>query len=109
MAENEKKCSDCIYESIIEELKRDADRNSDQHREFYNKFNEQDKAIAISDERYTNLLQSMNRLENSINNISICLTDLKDKPAKRWDNVVTTIISCIVTGVIAFFLARIGM
>lgn len=102
MAENEKKCSDCIYESIIEELKRDADRNSDQHREFYNKFNEQSTAIKISEERYTNLLSCLNEIKVAVN-------ELKEKPAKRWDSVVMTIISCLVTGVIAFFLARIGM
>lgn len=38
MNENENRCNGCIYDSVIEELKRDAERNSDQHREFYTRF-----------------------------------------------------------------------
>lgn len=99
----------CPYETLIEELKRDAERNSEQHREFYNKFNAQATAIAISEERYTNLLSTMNRLEESVNKISASLDEIKQKPAKRWDSTVATIISCIVTAIVVFMLSKIGI
>lgn len=99
---SEMECKTCLYESTIEALKNDADRNSEQHREFYGKFNELNTALAINSERYTNVLAGINELKTAVN-------ELKEKPAKRWDNVVMTIISCLATGVVAFILARVGM
>lgn len=109
MTSENAKCSGCIYESIIEELKRDAERNSEQHREFYNKFNAQATAIAISEERYTNLLNTMGRLEGAVNRIGASLDEIKQKPAKRWDGAVTTIISCVITALVVFMLSKIGI
>ena len=93
MADNE--CKGCIYESTIEELKRDAERNSNQHREFYDKFGKHDKDIAISAERYNNLLN--------------IIGDLKSKPSKKWENITTYVLTAIVGGVIAFLFTQLGL
>lgn len=110
MGDVEKKvCNGCIYDSVIEELRRDAERNSEQHREFYQKFNVQATQIAISEERYTNLLSTMNRLEESVNKISDSLDEIKQKPAKRWDALIMTALGCVVTAVVTFMLTTMGM
>ena len=93
MADNE--CKGCIYESTIEELRRDAERNSNQHREFYDKFGKHDKDIAISAERYNNLLS--------------IIGDLKSKPSKKWENITTYVLTAIVGGVIAFLFTQLGL
>jgi len=81
--------TECKYKNEIEELKRDSARNSEQHREFYKKFNESNIKIALSEERYNNLLTLMSEIKTT-------LTEIKDKPAKRWD----LVISCIITGLV---------
>lgn len=106
---DECRATSCPYETIIEELKRDAERNSEQHREFYNKFNVQATAIAISEERYQNLLNAMARLEASISNIGNSLEEIKQKPSKRWDSVVTTALGCVVTAIVVYVLSHLGL
>ena len=118
-------CKNCPYEAIIEELRRDATRNSEQHREFYNRFNEQEKAIAISEERYNNLLtcitevkdtlnmlssnvQSLVTISNRVDSLEDTIKEIKDKPAKRWDNVVNYIITAVIGIVLGFIATHLG-
>lgn len=82
-------CLNCPYEATISELKRDAERNSSQHREFYNRFAENEKAMAVSDERYTNLLTTMIEVKGAVN-------EIKDRPAKKWDSVSMYIVTSLV-------------
>lgn len=90
-------CASCIHEAEIQELKRDSERNSQAHREFYNKFAEQGKAIAISEERYNNLLQLITEIKTSVN-------ELKDKPSKKWDNM-SSYVATSVIGLILGYVA----
>lgn len=107
MADNE--CKGCIYESTIEELKRDAERNSNQHREFYDKFGKHDKDIAISAERYNNLLSIIGDLKTSVDKMASSIEDLKSKPSKKLENITTYVITAIVGGVIAFLFTQLGL
>lgn len=95
-------CKSCIHESTIAELRKDSERNSEQHREFYKKLGELDTSIVLANERYSNVLAGINELKLSVN-------ELKDKPAKKWDSVAMTIISCIVTGIVIFLLSKVGI
>ena len=91
----------CIHAVEIEALKDDMKRNSEQHREFYDKFTDLTTKQAIADERYNNILAVQNDIKSTV-------TELKEKPAKRWDSitltVITTIISLILGGVIGSFI-----
>lgn len=85
----------CIHSQEIAELKRDAERNSEQHREFYNKFNEITTKQAIADERYNNILVAQNETKAIV-------TELKDKPARKWDNLSWLVISSIVGIIVGY-------
>lgn len=91
----------CSHEIELEALKRDMEKNSQQHREFYDKFNDLTTKQAIADERYNNILAVQNDIKSTV-------TELKEKPAKRWDSisltVITTIISLIIGGIIGSFI-----
>lgn len=97
MAENNNICGSCIHEQEIAELKKDAERNSTQHREFYNRFFENEKSMAISEERYNNLLALISEVKTALN-------ELKDKPAKKWDSISTYITTTIIGAVLGFLL-----
>lgn len=109
MAENKELCVSCPYEAIIEELRRDSERNSEQHREFYDKFNSQETAIAISTERYNNLLQVISEVKASIDKINASIQEINAKPGRKWDSAVATVISCLVAGVVGFMLSKVGL
>lgn len=102
MADNNTICSTCPYESTIEELKRDSERNSNQHKEFYDKFTAQSTAIAISEERYNNLISVVTEIKSSIVNVQASVDELKQKPAKKWDQVSFYVLTCVLGLVIGY-------
>lgn len=95
-------CATCPYESTIEELKRDAERNSTQHREFYNKFSDQSTQLAISEERYNNLISVVTDVKSSIQGVQTSVDELKQKPAKKWENIVSGALTTIIGLVLGF-------
>lgn len=90
-------CSSCVQTTRIDALESDSERNSSQHREFYSKFSKLETKMAVSDEKYNTLLQTVNEVKTIV-------TELKDKPAKRWDSVSMYIITTIVGAIIGFLL-----
>lgn len=65
------------------------EKNSITHREFYGRFEKITAAMAVTEDRYSALL-------NGINEIKSELAAMKDKPAKRWEAIVAAIITAIV-------------
>lgn len=58
-------------------------------------------------------LQSVNKELKSTNvkidKVSNEVEEIKEKPAKRWDNLITLVITAIVTAVMTYFLTKLGM
>ena len=65
------------------------------------KLTESVNALAISVERLTNQQAST---DNQLTTLTDDVTELKEKPAKRWDMVITAIISALVGGGIAYLI-----
>ena len=65
------------------------------------KLTESVNALAISVERLTNQQQTT---DNQLETLTDDVTELKEKPAKRWDMVITAIISALVGGGIAYMI-----
>ena len=65
------------------------------------KLTESVNALAISVERLTNQQQTT---DNQLETLTDDVTELKEKPAKRWDMVITAIISALVGGGIAYLI-----
>ena len=49
------------------------------------------------------------RVEGDVKEIKDDVKSIKDKPAKRWETVVTQIISILVAAVVGFVLAKLGL
>ena len=65
------------------------------------KLTESVNALAISVERLTNQQATT---DNQLETLTDDVTELKEKPAKRWDMVITAIISALVGGGIAYLI-----
>ena len=65
------------------------------------KLTESVNKLAISVERLTNQQRAA---ETQIDELTDDVNELKDKPAKRWDMVITAIISALVGAGIAYFI-----
>lgn len=48
-------------------------------------------------------------VEKDVKEIKDDVKDIKEKPAKRWESVVTQIVSILVAAVLGYFLAKIGL
>lgn len=49
------------------------------------------------------------RVEGDVKEIKDDVKSIKDKPAKRWETVVTQIVSILVAAVVGFVLAKLGL
>ena len=55
------------------------------------------------------MAEQMKTMNTSVLTLTTEVEELKDKPAKRWDNLIDKIIWAVAGGVLAFFLAKIGL
>lgn len=53
--------------------------------------------------------QRMKNVETTVEEIHDDVKSIKEKPAKRWESIVTQVISVLVAAVVGFMLAKIGM
>lgn len=49
------------------------------------------------------------QVETDVKEIKDDVKSIKDKPGKRWDNIVTQVISIIIAAIAGFILAKIGL
>lgn len=96
---DEQRCVDCPYKDKIAEHDKDLERNRIQHKEFFDRFEKINMDLAVSSERYVNLITLVTEIRTSVN-------ELKDKPAKKWDNLQMTVISCIVTLILGAIIGK---
>lgn len=89
MAENE------TLEFRVQKLEEDSRRNQETHREFYSKIESvnRENAVMASD------IASIKTLCAEIKNDVKALTE---KPAKKWDNIVASVLQWAVLGILAY-------
>ena len=62
--------------------------------------------LAISVEILTREQQSSN---SKIDELSADIEEIKGRPAKKWDSVASTLLTVIITAIVTFILAKIGI
>ena len=61
-----------------------------------------DTALALID-------KELKHINNKLDELTASVNALKEKPAKRWESVSTTIIQWVVTALLAFIAVKIGL
>lgn len=61
-----------------------------------------DTALALID-------KELKHINNKLDELAASVNMLKEKPAKRWESVSTTIIQWVVTALLAFIAVRVGL
>lgn len=87
-------------ETRVVQLEKDSERNSNQHREFYDKFGKIDTKVAVTDERYSNILATLENANASIEQTRKKIDEMSIEPAKKWNN----LIACLISGTVSIIL-----
>lgn len=99
MNECENKCmNEHRFNKIEADLKELREKNSTDHKEFYNRIESAEKAMveSMSDRKHIN---------EKLDKIDVNVESLMQKPAKRYDAVVTSIITALAGALIGFLLS----
>ncbi len=75
-------------------LERDSEKNQETHKEFLSRLEEISNAKVRTDVQYANIMTKLDKLE-------IAVEELREKPARRWETVVTAALQWIVVAVMA--------
>lgn len=104
MAENDCPINgiNCVSISRVEALERsmelEKESRSRAHEKIYERLGELERGMATVTTQYSSIVDRLSAISSD-------LSALKDKPSKRWE----TIITAIITGAVGFLLARFGM
>ncbi|MCI9338847.1 MAG: hypothetical protein HFH93_15220 [Lachnospiraceae bacterium] len=97
---------DCLGLMKARELERDiADlrkQNSGSHERIFERLGELEKQEGIQDVQYGNILEKLDELAGDVK-------ELKAKPAKRLDGMIEKAILTMISAVVLFMLARMGI
>ena len=99
MNECENKCvNEHRFEQIENDLRELREKNSTDHKEFYNRIESTEKSMveSVSDRKHIN---------EKLDKIDVNVEALMQKPAKRYDTVVTCIITTLIGAIVGFLLS----
>lgn len=88
-------CQNCPLVEKIKNLEEDSRRNQETHKEFYNRFENQTMAQAVTDERYNTILNTLTTLTGKVDALSA-------DPGDKWKTLTSSVISGFGGGLIGF-------
>ncbi len=100
MGNEKQSCEICPYVAQISQLMEDSVRNTKQHKVFYDKFENLNISTAVTEERYSVIIQSINSLTAKVEGIS-------NVPASRWNASVMVVLGALLGGIITAFMTKI--
>jgi uncharacterized protein YoxC len=74
--------------------------------ELYKKCEKLEKDSNDNNTAVQTILVKLENLGTQMNEVSTTLKELKEVPAKNWNQIITTLIGSVITGVIGFAIAR---
>ena len=70
---------------------------------------ENTKRLATGDTTMALLEQKLTQIDDKLSDVAILVKALQEKPAKKWDDISSTIIKWIVTALLAYIAVKIGL
>lgn len=87
----------CINEHRIMELEKDIQRNTETHKEFFDRFEKMNG-------RMVGYEKDMSYLTTTVTDISKDVKEIKEKPTKRYETAVACAITAVVSALIGFLM-----
>ena len=97
---------DCPVASRVDALEKEFDRyregSTDTHRQMFDR-------IGALEQGSTKLETKLDSIGQKLDELSVTVKALADRPAKRWEGLVEKALWAVAAAVIAFLLAKIGL
>ena len=97
-------CSNCPMEQRIARLEQEfaieKEHSSKARQAIYDKLENHKTQLAVTDERYKQILSTLNELKSTVD-------ELADNPTKRWDTLITTGITAMCSGIVGYVLSTV--
>ena len=88
-------------------------KNSKDHKEFYERLEAGDRAQAVTQNQLAEILSDTNEIKSDLKErareLTNAITELRMKPAKKWDNLSDKVLFTLVSALIGAALAYIGL
>lgn len=98
--------TDCPVSARVDTLEKEFDRyrgnSSDTHRQMFDR-------IGALEQSGATLRTKLDSIEEKLDELTVTVKALADKPGKRWDGIVDKAIWAVLAAVIAFLLGRVGL
>ena len=98
--------NDCPVSARVDALEKEFDRyrgnSSETHRLMFDR-------IGVLEQSGATLKTKLDSIEEKLDDITVTVKALADKPARRWDSIVEKALWAVCAAVIAFLLAKIGL
>lgn len=115
----EEKClhDQCPMEARIATLERRVEnnerKNSETHKEFYNRVRALETKDAVRNEQYDTILNKLESLTASVGTLAKSLSDIQSEPGKEWKdlkkNIRWAILAAVIAAVMGFLLGKVGL
>lgn len=93
-------CADLVR--LEKDLSKLQDQNGETHREIFKRLNDLERAEAAQEQHFVTVNEKLDKLIEWQEN-------QREKPARRWENIVEKAIWAVCAAVIAFLLGRVGL
>lgn len=80
----------------VDELERRMAKSDEDHKEFYNRIRNLESKQGVINAHYEHMETALTELKVDITDIKTSLCEIKEKPAERWDTVITAAIGVLV-------------
>lgn len=94
---------------LEKQLERYMDEAHETHSKIYDRLKELEITEAARNEQYKQISDKLDILDENIINLTTALQSIKEKPAKRWENIVEKVILLVVTALVGFILIKLGL
>jgi len=94
------RCKDCIQ---VENLEKRLMVLEQGFKDLQDRVAEAERSNAVSEEQIKMIFKILNEIKDSIRQIAEKIDIIEKKPAKRWDDMVKTIVTVLVTALVTYF------
>lgn len=85
-------------------------QNASSHKDIYTRLGALERSEAVQEVHYKNIMVKLDKdIPAKIDGLSVKIEALEKKPGKRWELVVSSALSALVTGVVVYLLAGGGI